>query len=86
MRNGAQGFEDECSLQEAQNNEETIFINKVNEMNIKTSRFDQPQLMMRNNSANNIRLDDFIPNEEPLINLREFRGGEITHSYRMRMP
>jgi hypothetical protein len=55
-------------------------------MNIKTSRFDQPQMLIRNNSANNYRLDEFIPNEEPLINVREFRGGDISHSYRMRLP
>jgi len=34
------GYEDDGSLYDTQNNEESIFINKVNEMNIKTSRFD----------------------------------------------
>ncbi len=34
--------EEEASLYETQFNEESILINKVNEMQIKTSRFDQP--------------------------------------------
>ena len=41
---------------------------------------------MRNNSASNIRNDDFIPSEEPLINVREFWDANLSHSYRMRMP
>ena len=36
--------EEEASLIETQQNDETILINKVNEMHIKTSRFDQPFL------------------------------------------
>ena len=30
--------------------------------------------------------EDFIPNEEPLINVREFWGSNINHNYRMRFP
>ncbi|CDW89738.1 ring finger protein [Stylonychia lemnae] len=86
MRMRHNGNEEEASLYETQYNEESVFINKVNEMNIKTSRFDQPQLMMRNNSAMNVRMEDFIPNEEPLINVREFWAGNYSHSYRMRIP
>jgi hypothetical protein len=36
--------EEEASLLETQQNDETVLINKVNEMQIKTSRFDQPFL------------------------------------------
>jgi len=28
-------------------------------------------------------MEDFIPNEEPLINVREFWGSNFSHSYRM---
>ena len=30
--------------------------------------------------------EDFIPSEEPLINVREFWGNELNHNFRMRWP
>jgi hypothetical protein len=43
---------------------------------------------MLNNSAlfrnGNFNNEDFIPNEEPLINVREFWGSNLNHNYRMR--
>lgn len=41
--------------------------------------------MIRNNSTNVMRNDDLIPNEEPLINVREFWGSNKKHKYRMRL-
>ena len=94
--------EEEASLYDTQYNEESILINKVNEMQIKTSRFDQHQhnshrervfddsnLLMNRPAGHsqsfhhtgsmphrnqNYLNEDFIPNEEPLINVREFWG------------
>lgn len=59
-------------------------MNKVNEMQIKTSRFDQPFLHFGHFTG--YRNDELIPSEEPLINIREFWGNEFGHGYRMRMP
>lgn len=67
---------------ETQHNDETNFINKVNEMQIKNSRFDQPFLHFGHLAG--FRNDELIPNEEPLINIREFWGNEF--GYRMRLP
>ena len=64
-------------------------VNKVNEMQIKTSRFDQPFLHYRGSlgNMNFFRNDDLIPNEEPLINIRGFwENTDFSHSYRMRWP
>jgi hypothetical protein len=30
--------------------------------------------------------EDYIPSEEPLINMREFWSNNISHNYRMRWP
>jgi hypothetical protein len=30
--------------------------------------------------------EDYIPSEEPLINVREFWGSNLNHNYRMRLP
>ena len=42
--------------------------------------------MMPSHSMNNVRNEDFIPNEEPLINVREFWASSLSHNYRMRWP
>ena len=81
-----QNIEEEASLYDTQYNEETVLINKVNEMQIKTSRFDQPQSLLLHNNQQNMRSEDYIPNEEPLINVREFWASNLSHNYRMRWP
>jgi hypothetical protein len=61
-----------------------VLINKVNEMQIKTSRFEQIGGGGMFRGAFNYNNEDYIPNEEPLINVREFWGSNINHNYRMR--
>jgi len=66
-----------------QNHEESIYINKVNEMQIKTSRFEQVPHNGYPHLFNAVPFEDFIPNEEPLIHVREFRGNnQNNHSRR----
>lgn len=56
-------------------------------MQIKTSRFDQPQqLINQNYLQRNIVSEEYIPSEEPLINIREFWGNNYNQNYRMRWP
>jgi len=43
-------------------------------MRIKVSRFEDPEMMM---GGGPIMQEDFIPNEEPLIHVREFRGNNM---------
>ena len=57
--------DDDISIDE--NQKIKIKINKVNEMDIKVSRFD-------NGNANRVNLEEVIPNEEPLIQIRQFNG------------
>ena len=59
--------------------EEKVQINKVNEMDVKVSRFDI--LSTKNNqlrNSNNKFFEELIPNEEPLIQIREFTGAGVT--------
>jgi len=51
----------------------------VNEMDVKVSRFDI--LSRKNNelrNSNNQFFEELIPNEEPLIQIREFTGAGVT--------
>jgi hypothetical protein len=81
-------MEEEPSVHESQNHEESIYINKVNEMQIRTSRFDQQQLLRQNplffhhlaQPRPNQVPEDYIPSEEPVINVREFRGNNFERS------
>ena len=55
-------------------------INKVNEMDVKVSRFD---ILSRKNNSNlngssTKFFEELIPNEEPLIQIREFGGAGVT--------
>lgn len=56
---------------------EKIKINKVNEMDIKVSRFEKsPQMHGRHS----YQVEEVIPSEEPLIQIRQFNGGGAASS------
>lgn len=66
--NGFRENEEEEKVPESKNAAQIdqVKINKVNEMDIKVSRFEKGQISSR--------IEEIIPNEEPLIQIRQFNG------------
>lgn len=55
-----------------------VRINKVNEMDIKVSRFEKSPHQHHNKTHS--RIEEMIPNEEPLIEIRQLNGNGAAQS------